>query len=87
MTMKDLRNSLKLSQRAFAEKLGVTTAAVSRIENGQTMISDRIADRIWELYCSDSEKNQKRKARKTGDFYPVSARWQHYPGRNCGQNA
>ncbi|MER2056666.1 MAG: helix-turn-helix transcriptional regulator, partial [Clostridia bacterium] len=35
MTMKDLRNSLKLSQRAFAEQLGVTTAAVSRIENGQ----------------------------------------------------
>ena len=53
MTMKDLRNSLKLSQRAFAEKLGVTTAAVSRIENGQTMISDRIADRIWELYGVD----------------------------------
>ena len=53
MTMKDLRNSLKLSQRAFAEQLGVTTAAVSRIENGQTMISDRIADRIWELYGVD----------------------------------
>ena len=53
MTMKDLRNSLKLSQRAFAEQLGVTTAAVSRIENGQMMISDRIADKIWELYGVD----------------------------------
>ena len=53
MTMKDLRNSLKLSQRAFAEQLGVTTAAVSRIENGQMMISDQIADKIWELYGVD----------------------------------
>jgi len=53
MTMKDLRNSLKLSQRAFAEQLGVTTAAVSRIENGQMMISDPIADKIWKLYGVD----------------------------------
>ncbi len=53
MTMKDLRNSLKLSQRAFAEQLGVTTAAVSRIENGQMMISDQIADKIWKLYGVD----------------------------------
>lgn len=53
MTMKDLRNSLKLSQRAFAEQLGVTTAAVSRIENGQMMINDRIADKIWKLYGVD----------------------------------
>ena len=53
MTMKDLRNSLKRSQRAFAEQLGVTPAAVSRIENGQMMISDRIADKIWELYGVD----------------------------------
>lgn len=92
MTMKDLRNSLKLSQRAFAEQLGVTTAAVSRIENGQMMISDRIADKIWELYGVDvrdvsTVKKPKRKTGETGNFHPVSAGRKYYPGRNCGQNA
>jgi len=53
MTLKDLRTSLKLSQRALGEKLGIPAAAVSRMENGQTAISDQVADRIWELYAVD----------------------------------
>ena len=48
MNIRELRKAYNLSQAALAEKLGVTAKTISRLENGQMMISDQIADRIWD---------------------------------------
>ena len=67
MTIKDLRKSQKLSQAAFAEKLGITPGTVSQLENGRLRVSDRIADKVWELFGVEvgemAEKKTVRKAK------------------------
>ena len=50
MNIRELRKAYNLSQAALAEKLGVTAKTISRLENGQMMISDQIADRIWDVF-------------------------------------
>ena len=40
--LRQLRNYLGLSQEAFGETVGVTTAAISRIESGVNSLSDRM---------------------------------------------
>ena len=50
MNIRELRKAYNLSQAALAEKLGVTAKTISRRENGQMMISDQIADRIWDVF-------------------------------------
>ena len=40
--LKELRNYLGLSQEAFGETVGVTKAAISRIESGINSLSDRM---------------------------------------------
>ena len=50
MNIRELRKAYNLSQAALAEKLDVTAKTISRLENGQMMISDQIADRIWDVF-------------------------------------
>ena len=50
MTIKELRASRKLSQARFAELIGVDKSTVGHMENGRMKISDRIADKIWEVF-------------------------------------
>ncbi len=50
MNIRELRKAYNLSQAALAEKLGVTAKTISRLENGQMMVSDQIADRIWDVF-------------------------------------
>jgi transcriptional regulator with XRE-family HTH domain len=50
MNIRELRKAYNLSQAALAEKLGVTAKTISRLENGQMMIRDQIADRIWDVF-------------------------------------
>ena len=50
MNIRELRKAYKLSQAALAEKLGVTPNTISQIENGRMKVSDRIADRIWDVF-------------------------------------
>ena len=50
MNIRELRKAYNLSQAALAEKLGVTAKTISRLENGQMVISDQIADRIWDVF-------------------------------------
>ena len=50
MTIRELRRTRKLSQKDLAEQLGITHSAVSQMESGRLKVSDRVADRIWELY-------------------------------------
>ena len=50
MNIRELRKAYNLSQAALAEKLGVTAKTISKLENGQMMLSDQIADRIWDVF-------------------------------------
>ena len=50
MTIRELRASRKLSQARFAELIGVNKSAVVHMENGRMKVSDRIADKIWEVF-------------------------------------
>ena len=50
MDIRELRKTYKLSQAALAEKLGLTANTISQLENGRMKISDRIADRIWDVF-------------------------------------
>ena len=50
MIIRELRKANKLSQAALAEKLGLSPATISQLENGRLKISDRIADRIWDVF-------------------------------------
>ena len=50
MNIKELRKAHKLSQAALAEKLGVTANTISQIETGRMKLSDKIADRIWDVF-------------------------------------
>ena len=49
MTIKELRVARKLTQAQLAKMLGVSAGVVSHLENGRMQISDRIADKIWEV--------------------------------------
>ena len=61
MNIRELRKAYNLSQAALAEKLGVTAKTISRLENGQMMISDQIADRIWDVFGVEIRGNGEKK--------------------------
>ena len=50
MTIKELRLSKNLTQTQMAALIGVNKSAIGHLENGRMKISDRIADRIWEVF-------------------------------------
>ena len=50
MTIKELRVSRNLTQAKFAEMIGVDRSDLGKMENGKKNISDRIHDRIWEVF-------------------------------------
>lgn len=51
--IKELRKSLKLSQEEFGSRLGVTGAAISRLENGERNITDQMSLAICREYHVD----------------------------------
>ena len=53
MTIKELRLSKNLTQAQMAEILGVNKSAVGHLENGRMRLSDRIADKIWEVFGAE----------------------------------
>ena len=61
MTIKELRASRKLSQAQFADLIGVDKSAVGHMENGRMKISDRIADKIWEVFGVEVRDNGEKK--------------------------
>ena len=73
MIIRELRKANKLSQAALAEKLGISPAPVSQLENGRLKISDRIADRIWDVFgvevTDGEEKKPVRKAAPKLEIY------------------
>ena len=50
MTIKELRKANNLTQAQLAKLLGVSTGIIGHLENGRAKISDRIADKIWEVF-------------------------------------
>jgi len=50
MTIKELRISKKLTQSQMAKLLGVNPSCVGHLETGRMKISDRIADKVWEVF-------------------------------------
>ncbi len=64
MTIRELRKANRLSQAALAEKLGITPGTVSQLENGRMRISDRIADRIWDVFGIEITDEEERKPAK-----------------------
>lgn len=50
MTIKELRLSRNLTQAKFAEMIGVDRSDLGKMENGKKNISDRIHDKIWEVF-------------------------------------
>ena len=51
--VKEVRKSLNLSMEKFGECLGVTKSAISRIENGRSMLTDRMAKLICKEFNVD----------------------------------
>ena len=50
MTIKELRVSRNLTQAKFAEMIGVDRSDLGKMENGKKNISDRIHEKIWEVF-------------------------------------
>ena len=50
MTIKELRTSKKLAQAQMARLIGVNQSCIGHLENGRMRISDRIADKVWEVF-------------------------------------
>lgn len=64
MNIKELRNQLKLSQSAFAEKIGVDRSTVGHMENGRLAVSDKVADKIWEVFGVEIRDTKEKKPAK-----------------------
>ena len=50
MTLKELREKNELTQAAFAKALGVSTSLIRSIESGAKQITDKVADKVLEVY-------------------------------------
>ena len=59
MTLKELRTEKKLSQAAFAKTLAVSSSAISAIEAGRMKVSEKIADKVKEVYGEILEVEEK----------------------------
>jgi len=65
MTIRELRNVKGLTQAQFARLIGIDPSTVGHLENGRMKVSDRIADKIWEVFGVDvHESGEKKPARK-----------------------
>ena len=64
MTIRELRQARKLTQARFAELIGVNKSAVGHLENGRMKISDRIADKIWEVFGVEVSETEAQKPAK-----------------------
>lgn len=63
-TLKELRESQKLSQAAFAETIGVSGVSVSAYETGRMNPSAKVLQKIQEVYGIDLTPKAPKKAAK-----------------------
>ena len=65
MTIKELRLSMEMSQSQFAAKIGVDRSDLGKMENGKKKISDRVIEKIWEVFAVEvSEGVEKQLVKK-----------------------
>ena len=73
MTIRELRISKKLTQDQFAKLLGVSRGTVGQLESGRMKVSERIADKVWEVFGVeigvDEKKVVKKNASKQLEIY------------------
>ena len=50
MTLKELREKNELTQAGFAKALGVSTSLIRSIESGAKQITDKVANKVLEVY-------------------------------------
>jgi len=55
MTIKELRQSLNLSQSEFAGQIGLDRSDLGKMENGKKRVSARVADKILEVFGAEVE--------------------------------
>ena len=60
MNLKELREKNKLSQAAFAKTIGVSSSAVASIESGRMKASQKICDKVKEVYGETIEPEVKK---------------------------
>lgn len=63
--LKELRKKLKMTQKEFGEKIGLTNAAISDIEKGKTSLTERNQNLICEKFNVNKEWIEK----GTGDMF------------------
>lgn len=63
--LKELRKKLKMTQKEFGEKIGLTNAAISDIEKGKTTLTERNQNLICEKFNVNKEWIEK----GTGDMF------------------
>jgi transcriptional regulator with XRE-family HTH domain len=66
MTIKELRAARKLTQARFAELIGVDRSDLGKMENGKKAVSDRVADKIWEVFGVEVGVDEKKPVKKAG---------------------
>ena len=62
MTIKELRKEKKLSQAAFAARLGVATVTISQLETGRMKVSAKIAAAVKEAFDTEVDAGEREKA-------------------------
>lgn len=64
MTIRELRISKKLTQDQFAKLLGVSRGTVGQLESGRMKVSERIADKVWEVFGVEIGVDEKKVVKK-----------------------
>ncbi len=64
MTIKELRVSRKLTQAQFARLIGISPSTAGQLENGRMKISDRVADKIWQVFGVEVRMEEEKKPAK-----------------------
>ena len=59
MNLKEVREKAKLSQAAFAKTIGVSSSAVASVEAGRMKTSQKIIDKVKEVYGEVIEPGEK----------------------------
>lgn len=64
MTIRELRLSRKMTQAQFAALIGVDRSDLGKMENGKKNVSDRVADKIWEVFGTEVRTEEKKPVKK-----------------------
>ena len=64
VNIRELRLAKGLTQAQMAKLIGVNQSTIGHLENGRMRISDRIADKIWEVFGTEVRNEEERQPAK-----------------------